>query len=70
MKKLLGILVLGLLLASSNLFAENFKLNKFAERSQRARMSPQLGIIDKKTKKTSTVLLPKTGAICSVKIVE
>ena len=29
MKKLLGIVVLGLLLASSNLFAENFKLNKF-----------------------------------------
>ena len=29
MKKLLGILVLGLLLASSNLFAESFKLNQF-----------------------------------------
>ena len=29
MKKLLGIVVLGLLLASSNLFAESFKLNQF-----------------------------------------
>ena len=29
MKKLLGILVMGLLLASSNLFAESSKLNKF-----------------------------------------
>ena len=29
MKKLLGIVVLGLLLASSNLFAESFKLNNF-----------------------------------------
>ena len=29
MKKLLGIVVLGLLLASSNLFAESSKLNKF-----------------------------------------
>ena len=29
MKKLLGILLMGLLLASSNLFAESSKLNKF-----------------------------------------
>ena len=45
-------------------------VNKFTQRHKRASMSPQLGIIDKKTKKTSTVLLPKTGAICSIKIVE
>ena len=45
-------------------------INKIAKRYNRAIMSPQLGIIDKKTKKTSTVLLPKTGAICSIKIVE
>ena len=44
-------------------------VNKF-RRHKRARMSCRLGIIDKKTKKTSTVLLPKTGAICSIKIVE
>ena len=45
-------------------------INKFAQRYKRVKMSPQLGIINKKTKKTSTVLLPKMGAICSVKIVE
>ena len=45
-------------------------INKFAQRHKRASMFPQLGIIDKKTKKTSTVLLPKMGAICSIKIVE
>ena len=45
-------------------------INKLAERNDREYMSPHLGIIDKKTKKISTVLLPKTGAICSIKIVE
>ena len=45
-------------------------VNKNAQKHQRAEMSPQLGIIDKKTKKTSTVLLPYTGAICAIKIVE
>ena len=45
-------------------------VNKFTQRHKRASMFPQLGIIDKKTKKTSTVLLPKMGAICSIKIVE
>ena len=45
-------------------------INKFAQRYKRVKMHPQLGIIDKKTKKTSTVLLPKMGAICSIKIVE
>ena len=45
-------------------------LNNISTKSKRAAMSPQLGIIDKKTKKTSTVLLPKMGAICSIKIVE
>ena len=45
-------------------------INKFANRNIRSDMSPQLGIIDKKTKKTSTVLLPKIGSICSIKIVE
>ena len=39
-------------------------------RANRVKMSPLLGIIDKKTKKTSTVLLPNTGAICAIKIVE
>ena len=45
-------------------------LNKFEQRHKRVNMSPQLGIIDKKTKKTSTVLLPKVGEINSIKIVE
>ena len=45
-------------------------VNKIAQRHKRASMSPQLGMLDKKTKKTSTVLLPKIGAICSIKIVE
>ena len=45
-------------------------INKFAQRHKRASMFPQLGIIDKKTKKTSTVLLPKVGEINSIKIVE
>ena len=45
-------------------------INKFAQKYNRVRMSPQLGIIDKKTKKTSTVLLPKVGEINSIKIVE
>ena len=45
-------------------------INKFAQRHQRGKMSPLLGIIDKKTKKTSTVLLSKVGQITSIKIVE
>ena len=45
-------------------------LNNFSVKSKRFGMSPHLGIIDKKTKKTSTILLPKTGAISAIKIVE
>ena len=44
-------------------------VNKF-RRHKRARAFCQLGIIDKKTKKTSTVLLPKVDQINSIKIVE
>ena len=45
-------------------------INKFVQRHVRLRISPQLGIIDKKTKKISTALLPNAGAISSIKIVE
>ena len=45
-------------------------INNIAQRYKRVKMSPHLGIIDKKTKKISTALLPKTGAINSIKIVE
>ena len=45
-------------------------INEVEARHKRALASPLFGIIDKKTKKISTVLLPKTGSICSIKIVE
>ena len=45
-------------------------INNIAQRYKRVKMSPHLGIIDKKTKKISTALLPKTGEINSIKIVE
>ena len=45
-------------------------INKLEQRNRRGEMSPHLGIIDKKTKKISTVLLPKTGEINSIKVVE
>ena len=45
-------------------------INKFEQRNRRGKMSPHLGIINKKTKKILTVPLPKTGEINSIKIVE
>ena len=45
-------------------------LSAFTARKNRKKIKPQIGIINKKTKKSLTALLPQIGAICAIRLVE